>query len=52
MIEDTEMEVRFDIYCATCGHKDIPEEKDPCHECLAFPSNINSRKPVNYKEKE
>ena len=32
--------------------KDSKDYLDPCHECLNNPVNTNSRKPVNYKEKE
>lgn len=43
-------EVYFNIYCATCKHKDEPESSDKCDECLSNPSNEDSRKPVNYEE--
>lgn len=45
-------EVRFDKYCKTCEYKDVAEEKDPCHFCLAEPANHQSEKPVNWKERE
>ena len=45
-------EVRFDIWCAKCKHKDVPEEKDPCNECLDEGYNIESERPVRYEEKE
>ena len=44
-------EVYFDQYCKTCKHKDVAEEKDPCHGCLSEPTNLNSHKPVNWEEK-
>lgn len=45
-------EVRFDIYCKTCASEKVKETDDPCNECLSNPSNFNSEKPVNWKEKD
>ena len=50
-MEDQYKEVYFDQYCKKCLHKDEDETGDACDECLANPSNINSHKPVNFKEK-
>jgi hypothetical protein len=44
--------VDFEKYCKTCKYKDTKEFLDPCHDCLNNPTNVNSQKPVNYKEKE
>lgn len=44
-------EVRFDIYCETCEHKDKKDHEDPCNECLDNPANLHSHKPVKYEEK-
>ena len=44
--------VEFENYCKTCEHKDVEQHKDPCHECLSEPTNLHSKKPVNYKKKE
>ena len=44
-------EVRFDIYCEKCKHKDLKENKSPCNECLEQGMNDNSEKPVNYESK-
>ena len=43
-------EVDFATYCPTCEHKDLPDVKDPCNECLSYPSNLHSKKPVKWKE--
>lgn len=43
-------EVYFNQYCSSCIHKDVDEKDDPCDECLTYPSNENSHKPINYKE--
>lgn len=45
-------EVRFDIWCSKCQYADIPEADEPCAECLEYPSNEHSTKPVNFKEME
>lgn len=42
--------VDFNKYCPLCKHFDINEEKDPCNECLTEPTNIDSRKPINFVE--
>lgn len=47
-----EKEVRFDLYCSICKHAKLGEQDDPCFECLQHPSNIDSHKPVNFKEVE
>lgn len=51
-IEYNEKEVRFDIYCKTCKHKDKKKHEEPCDECLEHPVNVHSRKPVKYEEKK
>ena len=45
-------EVYFDQYCKTCKYEKIPQEKDPCNECLAEPINLYSHKPVKYEDKD
>ena len=45
-------EVYFDQYCKTCKNEKTPENKEPCYECLNNPVNLNSRKPVNWEEKQ
>ena len=52
MDETTEMEVNFKYYCKLCKYENLEETKDPCNDCLDHPSNINSRKPIRFKEKE
>ena len=42
--------VEFDKYCETCVHRDVKDFLDPCHECLNNPTNVNSKRPVCYKE--
>jgi len=45
-------EVRFDIWCGQCKYSDREEIKDPCNECLACPTNIDSEKPVFFEGKK
>lgn len=47
----TNKEVRFDLFCPTCEYRDREERMDPCNECLETGMNIESSKPVMYKEK-
>lgn len=49
-MENNNKEVYFDKYCKTCTNKNTDEVKDPCNDCLDNPSNVNSRKPVNYED--
>ena len=48
-MELIDKEVRYDLYCGKCVHKDKDEEEDPCHDCLNQPSNEYSHKPVYFK---
>lgn len=43
-------EVRFDKYCETCENKNLSETSDICDECLSNPTNLNSEKPINWKQ--
>ena len=42
--------VDFYLYCPTCAYFGKEEHEDPCNECLTYPTNEDSQKPVNYKE--
>lgn len=44
-------EVWFNIWCQKCAHGKKEETEDPCNECLAKGWNIETHKPINYKEK-
>ena len=52
MAEGDYKEVYFDQYCKTCKDEKTPESKDPCNECLTNSENVDSHKPVNWKEKK
>ena len=49
-METHDKEVRYDLYCRTCKHKDTDQADDPCDECLLSPMNEGSVKPVNYEK--
>ena len=51
MSEDLYKFVDYDIYCPKCKHCDVPEEDDPCDECMTWPINLNSSKPLNFEER-
>lgn len=51
-MDDHYKEVYFDKYCASCVHSDTLESEDPCFECLDEPVNVESHKPVNWKERK
>lgn len=44
--------VDFATYCPKCQFEKRPEEKDPCHKCLGQGWNVDSKKPIMYKERE
>ncbi len=44
-------EVLFYLYCPLCKYKDKKEEEEPCCDCLNEGSNLDSHKPVKWKEK-
>ena len=51
--ENQEREVRFDLYCGTCTHKDEPVVwNGTCDQCLSEPFNYDTDRPVKYEKKE
>ena len=46
-----EREVYYHLWCPKCEHWNLKGDDDPCDECLNQPYNIDSHKPINYKEK-
>lgn len=47
-MESKKKEVWFWMYCKHCKFKDTKDFEEPCTECLGYPSNEDSHKPVNY----
>ena len=52
MDQQAEKEVYFHEYCKKCEHKKLSETDSPCDECLAEATNLNTHRPVRYKEKK
>ena len=50
-MDDNFKEVYYWKWCPKCKHKDTAEELEPCFECLANPSNVDSHKPLKWEEK-
>lgn len=49
-MEEVYKEVYFNEYCNSCMYKDTKEADEPCAECLCYPANTYSHKPINYEE--
>lgn len=43
--------VYFGHYCPLCTHFSLPQDADPCDECLSEPVNEDSHTPLYFKEK-
>ena len=52
MSESREKIVDFRLYCPMCANYEVKQDEEPCNECLTYPVNTDSRKPVKFKEKE
>jgi len=44
--------VDFYKYCPLCVHQELTDIEEPCTECLAYPVNQDSHKPIMFKAKE
>lgn len=51
-MDDKDKIVDFEKYCRKCKYYAKSESDDPCWSCLENPVNVNSQKPVYFKEKE
>lgn len=40
--------VKYDVWCKTCKHCTDDETSEPCNECLTYPTNESSTKPIKY----
>ncbi len=45
-------EVWFDQYCKTCKYSSNKDYEDPCNDCLDYPGNVDSHKPVNWRKSD
>lgn len=44
--------VQFDTWCSKCEHRKTKETDQPCHECLSYPIQTDSTKPIHFAEKK
>lgn len=45
-------EVYFNQYCHLCEHKDVPENQEPCDECIEIAGRAFSHKPEHFSPKD
>lgn len=45
-------EVYFDMYCQLCKYERLEADKDPCNDCLGYPSNEDSHVPIRWDPKD
>lgn len=45
-------EVKFGWYCPDCKYYIYDENENPCEECLSYPYNDNSIRPVLFEKIE
>lgn len=50
-MEVIDKEVHFDEWCPKCINWTKREYEEPCDDCLNYPCNQNSTKPLNFREK-
>lgn len=48
IVSNSRKEVDFNYYCKLCEHKELPETVEPCQECMRYPTNEHSKRPVNF----
>lgn len=51
-MEIFEKEVYFHFWCPKCRNSGTKETDMPCNECLAYPFNIHSHKPIHFNTEE
>ena len=51
-MEEIYKEVYFYEYCKSCKFSKTAMDDEPCSECLSYPMNTYSHKPINYEEKK
>lgn len=52
MEEPKYKEVDFNKYCPLCECYELNDFENPCDDCLTWPVNLNTSKPMHFKEKE
>ncbi len=51
-MERYEKIVDYYKWCCKCEYFKTDENKNPCNECLTYPTNLESTKPIKFKSKE
>lgn len=51
-MEYREKEIAFFKYCPKCKYHLNKESDNPCAECLTYPSNEYSHRPIKYEEEK
>ena len=46
---DREKIVTF-VYCRFCEYKNNKENSEPCFDCLDHPTNVDSHRPIHFKD--
>ena len=49
-MEFHEKEVLYSEYCNKCKYSKVPENDEPCEECLSNPTGFDSHKPLKFEE--
>ena len=52
MGDESNKEVRFDIYCPKCENKSKKDTDEPCNTCLETGMRFGTEKPDLYKEEK
>lgn len=47
---DMKKEANFAKYCPLCKEAKRDEHEDPCNECLQYPAQLWTTKPIYFKE--
>lgn len=45
-----EKEVYFGQYCVRCRFRKLPENEEPCEECLTNPMRYDSHRPLKFEK--
>ena len=43
-------EVYYSLYCPKCRYKNVPENNEPCEECLTSSMRYASHKPMKFEK--
>ena len=52
MIEQSHDRIVNFMLCRYCRYSECPESAEPCSDCLEYPANVDSRRPVHFEAKD